>query len=219
MLSINKVGQYYSARAEEYDVTASYLLPKHAVAIAPIKARYQLALQGHDVLEIACGPGYWTEAVALTARTVLATDLDPALVSKVKRRLLGVGNVQCQVADAYTLDGVSGPFTAAFSQFWWSHVPMSKLRLFLNTLHSKLKPGALVMFLDDLPYDHSGGRRVDEAGDLLEERVLRNGDKFEIIKNFPSESDINDTLAGSSEQVSYKQFRAFGYWTLSYRTR
>lgn len=107
-----EVAKYYAARAREYDVSAGYLNPDAERRRAPIKVRFQEALKGHDVLEIACGTGYWTEVIAVAARSVLATDLDPGMVALARRRLASVTNVRCQVADAYSLREVSGPFTA-----------------------------------------------------------------------------------------------------------
>jgi SAM-dependent methyltransferase len=216
MSSVSEQEAYYSERASEYEDSVGYGKPSYAAVMAPIRARYQLALRGHDVLELACGPGYWTDAVSLTARTVLATDLDTELVKMVRERFASRPNVSTQSANAYELETITGNFTAAFAQYFWSHVPKAKLRTFLKTLHSKLVPGALVMFLDNLPY--FSNRRMDEAGDLLEERFLRNGTRYEVIKNFPTESEILGVLSGISEQVIYKQFRSEDYWTLSYRT-
>jgi len=209
---------YYNKRAAEYDDSANYQREEFAAIMAPVRARYQLALQGRDVLEIACGPGYWTEAVAVTAHSILATDLDPGLVSMVRNRLAGVSSVRCEVASAYTLEGVSGRFDAAFAQFWWSHMPHSRIRSFLTTLHGRLLPGSTVMFLDSLPRSF-GGRWLDDNGDLIEERRLRNGTRFEIIKNLPTKREMMAALDGIAEEIDYKQFRADGYWTVSYRTK
>lgn len=219
MSSVSELVTYYAQRALEYEDTVGYSRPENRVTVAPIKARYQLALEGHDVLEIACGPGYWTEVVAATARSVLATDLDPCLVSMARSRTAHLPNVTCQAADAYSLDGVTGHLSAAFAQHWWSHVPKARLRSFLVNLHSKLAPGARVIFLDALPYHHRGARRVDENGDLLEERTLRNGKKFDVIKNFPDRAEILSVLEGIAEQVVYKSYRSESYWTVTYLTR
>ena len=113
MSSVEDVTRYYAARAPEYLDSVAYAHGKFAAVMAPVKARYQLALQGRDVLEIACGPGYWTEAVAVSARSILATDVNPNLVEIVRTRLAGLANVRSQVADAYSLEGVSGSYNAA----------------------------------------------------------------------------------------------------------
>jgi len=216
---IMTVEKYYAARASEYESTARYTRPENATLAAALKARYQLALEGHDVLELASGPGYWTEAVALTAHSILATDRDPFLVSMVRTRLSEATNVQCTVADAYRLEDLGGPFSAAFANFWWSHIPRKRLSSFLTQFHRILAPRALVMFMDDLPYYHRSTRHLNDDGDLLEERTLQNGETFEIIKNFPTSLEILTILSEHADDVVYKQFAADGYWTVRYRTR
>jgi SAM-dependent methyltransferase len=210
--------QYYSARAGEYESTVSYVRSKCIATTSRLIARYRLELEDKDVLEIACGPGFWSEAVALTARSITATDQDASLVAMTAARLSGREGVRCLTADAYDLGDVGGPFTAAFANFWWSHVPRARLPAFLATLHGKLLPGAVVLFVDDLPYHWRGARRTTPEGDLLEERALKNGETFEIIKNFPTEREIAELLDSVATEVDYRAFPDQGYWLLRYRT-
>jgi len=212
-----QVAGYYAARAEEYDLSAGYMDSAAEECRARIRSRFQDALGGHDVLEIACGTGYWTQAIAVTARSVLATDLDAQMISQARGRLSALPNVRCLVADAYSLDTVSGHFTAAFSHWWWSHIPKQRIRRFLGMLHSKLAPAALVIFADQLSYD-APHRRIDDEGNLLEERVLRSGQRYEIVKNFPTEDEVVRALSGIAEHVAYKEYREEGYWALVYNT-
>jgi SAM-dependent methyltransferase len=211
------VARYYAARAPEYDVSAGYTDRVAEQLRAPIKARFREALAGLDVLEVACGTGYWTEVIAATARSVVATDVNPGMVSRARARLASRPNVRCQVADAYSFAGVSGRFTAAFSHWWWSHVPTSQLGLFLRALHGKLEPGALVLFADQLPYEHEHWR-LDAHGDRVEERTLQTGFAFEVVKNFPTEGQVRSALRGRSEHVVYAQYPQQGLWEVRYRT-
>jgi demethylmenaquinone methyltransferase/2-methoxy-6-polyprenyl-1,4-benzoquinol methylase len=103
-------------------------------------------------------------------------------------------NVRCQVSDAYTLDGIEGRFNAAFAHWWWSHIPKSRISTFLNTLHSKLQPGAVVLFIDQLPYPASD-RYTDDEGNTLEVRQTPDDRTFEIIKNFPSEIELRNIFS------------------------
>jgi SAM-dependent methyltransferase len=215
---VEDVADYYAARAFEYDKTAGYEDPVAERLRDPIKRRYQSAFAGHDVLEIACGTGYWTEVIAGTARSVLATDINPEVISIAGRRLRGANNVRFIVADAYSLDGVPDGFTAAFAVWWWSHVPRSRIAGFLSTLHAKLRPTAFVLFADQLEYGASNRHRNAE-GDLLEERTLADGRRFRVVKNFPTEHEIRAALAGVSEDVRYTEYPDERNWNVSYRVK
>jgi SAM-dependent methyltransferase len=218
MSLIDTVAKYYAALAREYDASAGYTDALATELREPIKARFQEALRGHKVLEIACGTGYWTEVIAVAAKSVLATDVDPTMISLARHRLAHCSNVRCQVDDAYSLDGVHGHFTAAFSHWWWSHMPKARLRGFLGVLHEKLTPGALVIFADQLRYDWAR-RREDQEGNLLEQRTLPDGSQWEIVKNFPTHDDITSDLRDVADSVTYREYPEERYWTVTYKAR
>jgi hypothetical protein len=126
--------------------------------------------------------------------------------------------VRFQIADAYTLEGVAGGFNAAFAHGWWSHIPKKNIRTFLTALHSKLTPGALVLFNDQLPY--SGFyRKQDADGNTIEQRILPNARSFMIIKNFPDEKEITNALSPFAEDIRYTQPPKEDHWEVVYRVR
>jgi len=198
----DNVARYYAERAPVYDETAGYTDPEAERLRTPIKDRYRKMFQGRTVLEIACGSGYWTQVIGEAAASVLAVDINESLIEIARDRCRHMSNIDFQIADAYTLEGVPTGFSAAFSVWWWSHVPKARLQSFLKALHGKLHPGAQVMFRDQLLY---GGyrRRQDADGNTLEERILPDGRSFEIVKNFTSESEIQAVLAGLAASVEY----------------
>ena len=107
-------------------------------------------LRGHSVLEVACGTGFWTREIAVTASHIHATDVNDSVLEIASERLRLYRNVTFGRDDAFALIGTSGVFTAAFAGFWWSHVARGEqLSRFLNVLHAKLQPGALVVFTDN----------------------------------------------------------------------
>jgi SAM-dependent methyltransferase len=212
------VARYYAARAREYDLTAGYEDPIAEPLRAQAKARIQALFRDKDVLEVACGTGYWTEVVAQVARTVLATDACEGMIALARQRLAACDNVQFQVADAYSLDGVRSGFSAACAVWWWSHVPKRLLPLFVGALHSRLRPSARVLFVDQLPNAYTPkDQRVDANGDTTEVRQLSDGRSFRVVKNFPARDGVLGALAGLATGIEYREFHEESSWSVSYR--
>jgi len=218
--NIESVAAYYAERAPEYDEGSGIGTESFESRFAGLRAKYERMFAGHTVLEIACGTGYWTEVLARAAHSVVATDVNPGLIERSRNKLQHCFNVRFQVADAYSLEGISGKYSAAFAHFWLSHVPKKRLKPFLASLHSRLEPGALVLMGDSLVYhDDWAKRRVDEHGDTFEERILLDGRRFETIKNFPSKAEIAELLTDMADDVAYAEHQPEHVWTVSYRVR
>jgi hypothetical protein len=86
------------------------------------------------------------------------------------------------------------------------------------SLHSKLVPGALVLFNDQLPYD-GFYRQQDDEGNTLEQRILPNTRSFMIIKNFPDEKEIKNALSGFADDIKYTCPPHEDHWEVVYRVR
>jgi protein-L-isoaspartate O-methyltransferase len=218
MSHADDVINYYNERASVYDVTAGYADPEAEKLREPIKARFRKAFRGRKVLEIACGTGYWTEVIGETAESVLAIDINRSLLEQAQKRCAHQSNVSFRVADAYTLEGVPGGFNSAFAHGWWSHIPKKNIKTFLTALHSKLTPGALVLFNDQLPYD-GFYRKQDTDGNTLEQRILPNARSFMIIKNFPDKNEIKNALSGFADDIEYTQPPKEDHWEVVYRVK
>ncbi|TET59506.1 MAG: class I SAM-dependent methyltransferase [Candidatus Stahlbacteria bacterium] len=216
MKEIEDLKRYYSDRAKEYDETAGYKNPVAEKIRKSIKLRHQNYFKGHDVLEIACGTGYWTEVIAETANSVLAIDISKKMISIAKKRLTKYKDVDFAIADAYILDNVQGEFSAAYAHWWCSHIPKSKIRNFLLNLHKKLISEAFVLFADHLPHYLEKEIKVNynEDGDRLEERILKNRKKYLVVKNFPSKEEIYSSLSGLAKNINFQEYE--GYWELYY---
>jgi demethylmenaquinone methyltransferase/2-methoxy-6-polyprenyl-1,4-benzoquinol methylase len=215
MSLVEDVLRYYAAREPEFDRSAGYLDPASEPLRAPIKTRFQTYFEGRDVLEVACGTGYWTQAIAQSAKSILSVDANPAMVAHARRRLAHLSNVRVELADAYVLAGVEGPFTGACALWWWSHIPRTLTESFLSALHRKLAPGARVLFADELPYE-APSRTFDTDGNGIEERTLSSGQKFQIVKNFPTATEMQQILAGIADDVHFVEYPQERIWNLTY---
>jgi ubiquinone/menaquinone biosynthesis C-methylase UbiE len=206
--------EYYAARAGEYEQI--YELPERQEDIARLRAMLQGLLSGHDILEVACGTGYWTLPISVTARSVLATDVGEEVLALARQKPYPQRKVRFMQADAFTLAGVEGRFSAGFAGFWWSHVARSKLDAFLQVFHRKLRPGTLVVFTDNNYVDQSSRPivRHDAEGNTYQYRRLQSGAEYEVVKNFPTEAELRDHLRGIAEDITFTSLTY--YWCLSY---
>ena len=208
---------YYARRAEEYEHI--YQKPERQAKLALLKAYLVKLLAGRDVLEVACGTGYWTAHLAPFTRSILATDAAGEVLDMARSKAYPEGRVRFERADAYTLDDIAGRFIAGFAGFWWSHVPKAHLPGFLSTFHGKLQPGARVVFVDNQYVEGSSTplSATDPAGNTYQERRLADGSRHRILKNFPTEADLRNAVGDAGTNVRYVDFTY--YWCLSYTLR
>jgi SAM-dependent methyltransferase len=96
-----ELAAYYARRAPEYE--RIYERPERRADLAALGERVRSLVAGTDVLEVACGTGYWTERFAAAARSVLATDVGAEVLEIARRKTYPPGRVSFAVADAFRL--------------------------------------------------------------------------------------------------------------------
>lgn len=205
---------YYAQRAATYDEI--YARPERQADLARLHARVRELFAGLRVLEVACGTGYWTTDIAATAAHVLATDLNPDVLAMARARALPAEKVDFALANAFALD-TAGDFNSAFAGFWWSHVGREKQMAFLTQLRGQLAPQSQIVFIDNIYVE---GRstpiaRTDAEGNTYQIRRLPNGERHEIMKNFPTDSTLRKRLGGHLKDIRIE--RVEHYWLLSGR--
>lgn len=208
------MARYYAQRAEIYERV--YHKPERQRDLRAMEAWLPAQFNGRRVLEIACGTGWWTPHGARHAASWLATDLNPETMAIARAKAMPA-SVRFATADAYTLQGFdSERFDAAFSGFWWSHVPLARLRPWLAMLHARLEPGAVIVMLDNLYSDDSSTpiSRRDGDGNTYQLRPLDDGSVHEVLKNFPSCDDVLAAIAPCARDVEWIEHDH--YWTLRY---
>jgi ubiquinone/menaquinone biosynthesis C-methylase UbiE len=207
--------EYYRRRAREYE--AIYAKPERQADLAVLRALIPERLRGANVLELACGTGYWTALIAQAAASVLATDLaeEPMRIAEAKSY---PGNVAFRSADAYALKDL-GRFDAAFAGFWWSHVPRERIDAFLASLHGCLERGARVLMLDNRYVAGSSTpiSSIDAAGNSYQLRRLGDGAELRVLKNFPDEGELRLRLAPHAADFSFKGLQY--YWLVEYQLK
>ena len=205
---------YYAQRAAYYERV--YFKPERQVDLRAMEAWLPTVFAGRQVLEIACGTGWWTLHGARQAQSWLATDLNPETIALARAKPMPAA-VRFATVDAYTMAELGhAQFDAAFTACWWSHVPLARLPGWLATLHARLLPGARVVMLDNAYVQTSSTpiSRRDEAGNTYQNRPLDDGSVHEVLKNFPTREEAVAMLGPRAHDAKWIEYEH--YWVLSY---
>ncbi|MGX1910151.1 class I SAM-dependent methyltransferase [Streptomyces phaeochromogenes] len=173
---------YYRARAPEYDrVYAEREDLRELLTVVD-----DLPIAG-DVLELACGTGQWTGALAARARSVTAVDASPEVLGIAQARTASA-DVRFERVDVFNWQPPRR-YDTVFFAFWLSHVPPSRLGDFWNTVAAALAPHGKAIFIDEGP---AAAAREDVAGEL---RRLDDGSEYRIVKVFHDPEKLTGELA------------------------
>ena len=210
-----KLRDYYARRAHQYE--RIYGKPERQADLASLRESIPAIFDGRDVLEIACGTGYWTQFVATRAASVLATDVNEEVLELARLKAFPRGNVELACADIYSREDLSRQFDAGLGAFWWSHVPRQGQADFIAHFHRRLQPGAVVVFLDNRYVEGSSTplTRTDEHGNTYQTRSLDDGSSHEVLKNIPDERELAGALGDRARALEYVELDYF--WYLTYR--
>ncbi len=203
--------RYYADRAAEYEHI--YEIPVRQPDQAWLRARLVELLAGRQILELACGTGYWTAALASVAGSIVATDINMSVLEIARRKPLPEGVVQFVRDDAFSLAHVRGTFDAGYAGFWVSHIPRSRVGAFLSLWHSRLQAGARVVIADNCYVEGESSRivRADAEGNTYQVRGLENGARYEVLKNFYAEDDLCSFLGTWAGDFHYERRRYYWY--------
>lgn len=182
--------EYYRRRADEYDATAYGDVGAARDRIARVLAQLQPT---GTVLEIACGTGLWTEALAAVADSVTAIDVAPEALAIARDRVHS-NNVRFEIADIFSWT-TAARFDVIFFSAWLSHVPMSRFEQFWQLLRGLLADGGRVLFVDEHVEERDKESYLPGADEVVE-RQLKDGSTYRIVKNFidpgPLEARLRD---------------------------
>ena len=205
---------YYADRAREYE--RIYHKPERQEDLRWLRDFVGRTFTGARVCEIACGTGYWTEIVSRSAESVMATDINEEVLAIARSKPIDPSKATFRKADAYDLPSFPQKFTGGLAVFWWSHVARARLRDFLQGFHHALSPGARVVFIDNRYVEGSSTpiSRTDGEGNTYQIRRPDDGSTHEVLKNFPTESELRTSIDGVATDVQIECLRY--YWVLSY---
>lgn len=206
------LASYYALDAGAAD--RDYQQPERQDDLAAMQQKVADLLEGHQVLELACGTGYWTRVIAETALSVHATDINDVVL-----RADMPDNVTFARTDAFDLPAAEGEYTAVFAGGWWSHVKREEQERFVAQLRLKLGKDILLVLLDEAYVDGSSTviARTDAEGNTYHFRTLPSGERLEIMRNYPTDSYIRKKLGSLAKEI--RLHRLSHYWLLKCRLK
>ncbi|MGA1395850.1 MAG: class I SAM-dependent methyltransferase [Burkholderiaceae bacterium] len=179
---------YYNKRLQEYDTV--YTKPERQADLNALLSRLQTDVSRREVLELACGTGWWTERLAAHAASWIATDADTGALDIVQRKAIQ-GLSTTTTLNAYQ-PSVSAPVDCVFAAHWYSHLRLDERSIFFRSVHDCLKPGGRLIMLDNNFVSGSSTEisRTDIEGNTYQTRKLKDGSLHEVLKNFPDHQQL-----------------------------
>jgi SAM-dependent methyltransferase len=215
---IEEMNRYYDKVAPLHDTFMGYTSNEAMEKLlGPIIDWVEPLLRQKRVLEIACGTGNWTQVLSRRAGSVTAVDQSEAYLAIARTKEYARPNVTFLRADAYSLGCLEGTFDIAFAADWWSHIPRSCVAGFVQSLVPRVSPGGAIVLLDMLPSPSLDAMfsHYDEEGNSIHRRLFDDGTEFEVVKNFPDESDLRAAFEPYAARMSYREHDTLRRWVFT----
>lgn len=208
------LADYYAQCAEQFD--EKYQEPdleEDAYAAAEHIAE---ALAERDVIELGCGSGFWTQHIAESAKSVLATDINEVMLDLAQDHDYPEGKVRFAIADWHNLQlSDDTKFNACFAAGMWSHVRRDEYDSAFKNIQKICSSGALLVLIDDNVVEDftRPTARTDSDGNTYQIRELPDGTRVEVIKNFPTDSYLKKKFAAIARDIRVSRNEFF--WMLT----
>ena len=216
---------YYEARAPEYD---NWFLRLGKYDLGPEVNKQWVqeanevedALAKHaplgDVLEIACGTGWWTGRLEPYCTSLTAVDSSDEVL-KINQAKYQSPKIEYQQADIFKFKPEK-KYDFIFFSFWLSHVPPEKFEAFFELLAASLNEGGKIFLMDSRAKSksdagllvHSDGKYQTRSNDdVVMQRTLKDGRDFNIVKIYYSPEVLNQNLASLGWKANIQETERF----------
>ena len=205
---------YYDRRADEYEQIYFRKIPKRRKEIDNEVTRLVEIGEDKEILEFACGTGYWTSRISKTAKSITAFDASAEMITQAKQK-----DYSCPIdfiqADLNNIPLQDIQFDFICLGFWFSHHPREKYNDLFDTLRAHLRQNGKIWMIDNNPpaegpLNYSTGS--DEYGNNYKKRFLDNGESFIIIKNYFTKNKLVEIFSNyfKIDRLTYGEY----YWAI-----
>ena len=206
---------YYSLRAPVYDEIYLRNDPGRQDELSDISKDIANYFSSEmNILEIACGTGYWTQILSTQVNSIIALDGSFDSLQLARKKDYPFDNVTFVLADAFNLRFIKGKFDGIIFNFWISHIPRNRMEVFISEVHSLLKPGGIVYCADNNNLPEYGGELTTIAGeeDGYKKRVLTDGSEHLIVKNYYNEDQLKVVFKDYYKEYKFHSGKFFWRW-------
>jgi len=204
---------YYDERAAEYDEIytlgkgpASIPDPQTYLAEAAVLLEIVRTHARGNLMDIACGTGYWMPGYARQCAPVVLFDQSPRMLDQCHRRARELSiESKCRFVQGDVFAGLEGcgRFDTALIGFFLSHVPPEDESRFFGILGRLLNPSGRLLILDSV---WSPERAKARAKSGTQQRRLNDGRTFEIYKRYFDHEEIERMAQAHGIHLSVASF-------------
>ena len=219
----NEVIAYYDGIAAHYDNASAEYSEEQLEDLDEAREQLATLLSGHRILELGCGTGAWTEVLAESADSVLATDASAAMLDLARMHGEDLDNVEYRLLDALALPDDIGSgedkFTAVFMAGLWSRLTRDQQEALLLSLKKRLGKDVLLVVFDDAYVETESATiaRTDLQGNTHEFQLDADGNRHELVKNYPTDSYLRKRLDKVGREIKIARWEF--YWVLTCRLK
>ncbi len=193
---------------DEFTRQAETFSASSAITDAALTQRFVTALGeaiSGSVLDVACGPGILSAAIAKSARDVVAFDLTPEMLKKAAQRCAGLGNVSFREGNANELPFADAGFDAAVTRLSVHH--FDRPGRVMSEIFRVLRPGGRFVMADVISSEQPAESELQNAIEILRDpshvRMLPGSELTSLVEQAGFEIE---------SQTSWDKPREFEEW-------
>ncbi len=211
----HEMQHYYNLRAPEYEQIYYRDNPDRANELAREAACLLKLANSKQIVELACGTGYWTSVMSDSAAEITASDISYEMLDEARRKNYGCPT-RFVKADIYNSIFRLPRADVVVLGFWFSHHPRHQFDLLFDQLESCVRKDGRIWLMDNNPPAEGPENvsvRTDEFGNNYKTRRLDDGREFTIMKNYFSEPELR-AIFESRYEIERLYFGEY-YWTVA----
>jgi ubiquinone/menaquinone biosynthesis C-methylase UbiE len=199
----SRVRDEFTRQAETFSASA-------AITDKALTERFVVALGDAitgSVLDVACGPGILSAAIAKSARDVVAFDLTPQMLKKAAQRCAaaGVGNVSFREGNAAELPFADAEFDAVVTRLSVHH--FDRPERVMSEIFRVLRPGGRFVVADVISSEMPEESELQNAIE-----ILRDPSHVRMLPASELTSLVNRAGFAIEQVTSWDKPREFGEW-------